>query len=128
MIYWLALVVATVCSTGGNMLANWSHACAGNRRWLVLIAAMGVYGFGLLCFSVALTGIPLVISYPVLIGGSVACVSLLAVALFGERLSARHLAGLVLIMGGMLLLQGRFDLPPMLDGQVGHGAVAGESR
>lgn len=129
MISWLALVVTIVCSTGGNTLANWSHAFGGNRRWLVLITAMGVHGFGLLCFSVALTGIPLAIAYPVLIGGSVACVSLLAVALFGERLSARHLAGLTLIIGGMLLLQGGFDLHPVSEAQAGRAAaIIGESR
>jgi len=101
---WLALVATILCSTGGNTLANWSHRFEGRRRLLVLGLAVGVQGSGLLCFSVALAGIPLAVAYPVLIGGSVACVSVLAVVLFGERLSSRHLAGLGLIIAGMLLV------------------------
>jgi multidrug transporter EmrE-like cation transporter len=103
---WLALTATIICSTGGNTLANWSHDFAGHKRFIVLASAMGVHGFGLFCFAVALTGIPLAIAYPALIGGSVACVSLLAVVLFGERLSRRHLGGLALIIVGMLLLHG----------------------
>jgi multidrug transporter EmrE-like cation transporter len=103
---WLALATTILCSTGGNTLANWSHDFAGRKRLVVLGSSIGVHGFGLLCFTVALTGIPLAIAYPVLIGGSVCGVTLLAVLLFGERLSQRHLAGLALIIVGMLLLQG----------------------
>jgi multidrug transporter EmrE-like cation transporter len=103
---WLALATTIICSTGGNTLANWSHHFAGRKRLVVLGSAMGVHGLGLLSFAVALTGIPLAIAYPALIGGSVACVSLLAVVLFGERLSRRHLGGLALIIVGMLLLHG----------------------
>jgi len=103
-ISWLALAATVLCSTGGNTFANWSHQFEGRKRLLVLLTAVSVHGFGLLCFSVALTGIPLAIAYPVLIGGSVACITLLAVLLFGERLSARHLGGLALIVAGMLLL------------------------
>jgi small multidrug resistance pump len=114
---WAALCATIACSTGGNTLANWSHDFVGRKRLLVLGSAVSVHGFGLLCFSVALTGIPLALAYPVLIGGSVACVSLLAVLLFGERLSSRHLAGLALIIAGMLLLHG---FP-------GHDAVAAAS-
>jgi multidrug transporter EmrE-like cation transporter len=106
---WLALATTIICSTGGNTLANWSHHFAGRKRLVVLGSAMGVHGLGLLSFAVALTGIPLAIAYPALIGGSVACVSLLAVVLFGERLSRRHLGGLALIIVGMLLLHGVQD-------------------
>jgi multidrug transporter EmrE-like cation transporter len=103
---WLALVATIICSTGGNTLANWSHHCEGRKRLLVLGSAIGVHGAGLLCFSVALAGIPLAIAYPALIGGTVACVCLLAAAIFGERLSGRHVGGLALIIVGMVLLHG----------------------
>ena len=102
---WLALTATIVCSTAGNTLANWSHRFCGRKRLLVLASAIGVHGFGLLCFSVALAGIPLAIAYPLLIGGTVAAVCLLAATLFGERLSRRHLAGLAMIIAGMVLLQ-----------------------
>jgi undecaprenyl phosphate-alpha-L-ara4N flippase subunit ArnE len=103
---WLALIVTVFCSTAGNTLANWSHDFIGRKRLVVLSSAIGVHGFGLLSFAVALTGIPLAIAYPVLIGGSVGGVTLLAVLLFGERLSPRHFGGLALIIVGLILLQG----------------------
>ena len=81
---WLALIVTVFCSTAGNTLANWSHDFTGRKRLVVLSSAVGVHGFGLLSFAVALTGIPLAIAYPVLIGGSVGGVTLLAVLLFGS--------------------------------------------
>lgn len=125
MVSWLALVVTVLCSTGGNTLANWSHHFAGRKRLLVLATAVGVHGFGLLCFALALTGIPLAIAYPALIGGSVAGVTLLAVWLFGERLSPRHLAGLALIVAGMLLLHGPIEARPGDMAALGLPAPAG---
>jgi multidrug transporter EmrE-like cation transporter len=103
---WLALGATILCSTAGNTLANWSHDFAGQKRLVVLGSAVGAHGFGLLCFAVALTGIPLTIAYPVLIGGTVGCVTLLAVLLFQERLTVRHLGGIALLIAGMLLIQG----------------------
>jgi multidrug transporter EmrE-like cation transporter len=123
---WLALAATIICSTGGNTLANWSHDFAGHRRIVVLGSAMGVHGFGLSCFAVALTGIPLAIAYPALIGGSVACVSLLAAVLFGERLSGRHLGGLALIIIGMLLLNGVHGVHGAAEAT--RIAVGGEAR
>lgn len=121
---WLALAATIVCSTGGNTLANWSHHFVGRKRLLVLGSAIGVHGSGLLCFSVALAGIPLAIAYPALIGGSVACVCVLAAALFGERLSRRHLGGLAMIIVGMVLLHGTAGRP---DAPVaGRAPAAGE--
>lgn len=115
---WLALVATILCSTAGNTLANWSHDFAGHKRLVVLGSAVGVHGFGFLCFAVALTGIPLTIAYPVLIGGTVGCVTLLAVLLFHERLTIRHLGGIALIIAGMLLVQGAH----------GEAKVAGETQ
>lgn len=103
---WMALVATIACSTGGNALANWSHYFDDWKRLVVLGSAIGVHGTGLICFSVALAGIPLAIAYPALIGGTVACVCILASALFGERMSGRHFAGLALIIVGMALLHG----------------------
>ncbi|MFO1152831.1 MAG: SMR family transporter [Rhodospirillales bacterium] len=102
----IALIATIVCSGGGNALANWSHHFSGRQHLIVLAAAICVHGTGLLFFSVALTGIPLSIAYPVLIGGSMVFVTLLAAIWFKERLTARHFAGMVLILVGMVLLKG----------------------
>ncbi len=102
----IALLATIVCSGGGNALANWSHQFSGFQHLVVLGAAVGVHATGLLFFSVALTGIPLSIAYPVLIGGSMVFVTLLAAIWFKERLTMRHLAGMALILIGMILLKG----------------------
>ena len=102
----IALMATIVCSGGGNALANWSHHFSGRQHLIVLAAAIGVQGTGLLFFSVALTGIPLSIAYPVLIGGSMVFVTLLAAIWFKERLTTRHLLGMALILLGMVLLKG----------------------
>lgn len=86
------------------MLARWSIDLGGGARLTSLAAAGFVHALGLLCFSVALAGIPLAIAYPALIGGSIACVSLLAVVIFNEPLPKRHLGGLILVIFGMLML------------------------
>lgn len=99
-----ALAATIICSTGGNALARWSLDLGGRDRWTSLGAAIVAHAFGLVWFSIALAGIPLAIAYPVLIGGSVACVSVLAVAIFKEPFSRRHLSGLILVLIGMLLL------------------------
>lgn len=104
-ISWLALIATIVCSGGGNALANWSHHFSGRSRLMVLAAAIGVHGTGLLFFSVALTGIPLSIAYPLLIGGSMVFVTMLAAFWFKEQLTRRHFAGIALIIVGMLLLK-----------------------
>ena len=102
----IALIATIVCSGGGNALANWSHHFSGRQHLIVLAAAIGVHATGLLFFSVALTGIPLSIAYPVLIGGSMVFVTLLAAVWFKERLTTRHFAGMALILVGMVLLKG----------------------
>ncbi|MFO1129674.1 MAG: SMR family transporter [Rhodospirillales bacterium] len=102
----IALIATIICSGGGNALANWSHQFSGRQHLIVLAAAIGVHATGLLFFSVALTGIPLSIAYPVLIGGSMMFVTVLAAVWFKERLTVRHLAGMVLILAGMVLLKG----------------------
>jgi multidrug transporter EmrE-like cation transporter len=123
---WLALAATIACSTGGNTLANWSHRFGGRKRLLVLGSAIGVHVTGLLCFSVALAGIPLAIAYPALIGGTVACVCILAATLFGERLSGRHLGGLALIIVGMTLLHGPVDGARAYDDA--HARAVSEAR
>lgn len=113
---WFALFVTIGCSACGNALANWSHHFSGLKRLMVLGTAIGVHLFGLLCFSMALTRIPLGIAYPVLIGGSMVAVTLIAVIWFQERLSRQHVLGLGLIIVGMVLLKGGFSAPSLAQG------------
>jgi multidrug transporter EmrE-like cation transporter len=113
---WFALFLTIGCSAGGNALANWSHHFSGLKRLIVLGTAIGVHVAGLVCFSLALTRIPLGIAYPVLIGGSMVAVTLIAVVWFRERLSRQHVFGLSLIIVGMVLLKAAPSAPAVAAG------------
>jgi multidrug transporter EmrE-like cation transporter len=113
---WFALFLTIGCSAGGNALANWSHHFSGFKQLMVLGTAIGVHLLGLLCFSLALTRIPLGVAYPVLIGGSMVAVTLIAVIWFRERLSRQHVLGLSLIIVGMVLLKGGLSAPSLAAG------------
>lgn len=113
---WFALFLTIGCSAGGNALANWSHHFDGVKRLVVLGTAIAVHLAGLVCFSLALTRIPLGIAYPVLIGGSMVAVTLIAVVWFRERLSRQHVVGLGLIIVGMVLLKAGPSAPALAAG------------
>lgn len=101
---WLALIATVLCSGGGNAIANWSHRFAGIRHLYVLAIACGVQGVGLVFYTVAITSIPLSIAYPVLVGSTMVLVTLFAAVWFKEKLTPRHLFGLVLIIIGIVLI------------------------
>jgi multidrug transporter EmrE-like cation transporter len=113
---WLALFLTIGCSASANALANWSHRFSGIKRLMVLGTAIGVHVAGLACFSLALTRIPLGIAYPVLIGGSMVAITLIAVVWFRERLTRQHVFGLGLIIVGMVLLKGGLAAPSLAAG------------
>jgi small multidrug resistance pump len=127
-IAWLALAATILCSAGGNAVANWSHHFVGRRLLLVLALACAVQGIGLVFFSVALTGIPLSLDYPLLIGGSMVLVTLLAAVWFKEHLSLRHIGGMVLIALGMVLLKSGDADAPAHAGALQTQAAAALSR
>lgn len=103
---WLALVATVLCSGGGNAIANWSHHFAGIRHLIVLGMACGVQAVGLIFYTVAITSIPLSIAYPILVGGTMVLVTLFAALCFKETLTRRHMAGLALIILGIVLING----------------------
>lgn len=103
---WVSLIGALFCSGFANALSKRASHLRGRPRVWGLLLAIGCFGFGLILYALALTGIPLGIAYPVLIGGSVALVTVLAITWFRERVSMRQGIGLVLILAGLLLLNG----------------------
>lgn len=103
---WVSLIGALFCSGFANALSKRASHLQGRPRMWGLLVAIGCFGFGLILYALALTGIPLAIAYPVLIGGSVSLVTILAVLWFRERVSMRQGVGLTLILVGLLLLHG----------------------
>ncbi|WP_456151627.1 DMT family transporter [Defluviicoccus vanus] len=104
-IAWLALAATIVCSSGGNVITNWSHRFSGLRHLLVLGIASGIQVVGLLFYSMALTAIPLSIAYSILVGSTLVVVTIVAALWFKERLTRWHLIGIALIILGMALIK-----------------------
>jgi multidrug transporter EmrE-like cation transporter len=101
---WLALAVAIACSSGGNAFAKWASQQAGLRQQLGMLFAIGTFCLGFVFYALALAGLPLGIAYPVLVGGSVTCVAIIGVFILKERVSARLITGVALILGGLAVL------------------------
>ncbi len=101
---WISLIGAFFCSGFANALSKRASHLQGRPRVWGLLVAIGCFGFGLILYALALTGIPLGIAYPVLIGGSVTLVTVLAITWFKERVSMRQGIGIALILVGLVLL------------------------
>lgn len=77
-------------------LANWPF-------WL----GLALYGGAFLLYAAALARLPLNVAHPVLTAGAVATVALFSAMLFREPLPWTTLAGLVLVMAGVVLITAR---------------------
>ena len=77
-------------------LSNWP-------LWL----GLGLYGAAFLLYAAVLHYLPLNIAQPLLTAGSVATVALLALLLFREPFYWTTIAGLVLVVAGVVLLTSR---------------------
>ena len=103
---WGSLIGALLCGGFGNVLSKWAGTSGGRERTWLLAAAIGCFVLGLPLYAMALAEIPLGIAYPVVIGGNVILVTLVAITKFKEKMSRRQGVGLALILIGLLLLHG----------------------
>lgn len=100
---WLALgggILLEVCSTLGLRASDGFR----NRRWIAPVAIGYVASFALVWLSLRL-GMPVGIAYGVWSACGVALVALLAKVLFGEALTPIMIAGIVLIIAGVLTIE-----------------------
>jgi len=77
-------------------LGNWPF-------WL----GLSLYGMAFLLYAAALAKLPLVVAQPVLTGGAIATVAVLAVLLFKEPFHWNTAAGIFLIIAGVAFLTTR---------------------
>jgi multidrug transporter EmrE-like cation transporter len=124
---WVSLIGAFFCSGFGNALSKRASHLRGRPRIWGLLAAIGCFGFGLILYALALTGIPLGIAYPILIGGSVVLVTMLAITWLRERVSMRQGIGIVLILVGLVLLNGGHPIEAVTNAE-GVDVSAGTDR
>lgn len=99
---WLALAAAI----GSEVAATLSLRVAahGARRWYVLVVAGYLAAFALLSVSLA-HGMPLGVAYGVWTATGVAVTAVASRLLFDEPLTPVMAAGIVLIAGGVLLVE-----------------------
>lgn len=114
MIGWIALVVALVLNASANVfLKAGSEVLREGLTKEVLIAAVtnpyllgGVCLFALnvLCYTFALSRLPLSLAYPAMVIGGLLIITTVSVLIFGESLSYLQVGGLALIVVGVILL------------------------
>jgi multidrug transporter EmrE-like cation transporter len=104
--FWLSLAVTG--NAGGNVLMK--YASRNGTGFLDVyfsapfIAGGLLFGGGLMCYMRALAGMPLAVAYLSVVGLSIVAVTTLGLVLFGERLAAGKVLGIILIFAGVALI------------------------
>lgn len=114
MIGWIVLGVALVLNATANILLKMgSSTVRGEPSFQLLQQAVlnpyllgGVLLFALniLCYTFALSRLPLSLAYPAMVIGGLLIVTTLAVLVFGESLATIQAGGLALVVLGVILL------------------------
>jgi small multidrug resistance pump len=99
---WGLLLVAAILEITGDLAFKW---WAETGRWLGLVLGLIVYTLSLIIFAVLLRRAELAVIFALWVGVAVVLVALAGWGFFGEALSLRKVAGLALVIGGMILLQ-----------------------
>jgi small multidrug resistance pump len=114
---WLILILGIASNASASVLVKMAmipprkfpslsdpHSVVGNLPfWL----GLGLYGFAFLLYAAALARLPLNVAHPVLTSGSVASVALLSVLVFHEQFYWTTVAGIISVIGGVVLITWR---------------------
>lgn len=98
---WLALAIAIVAEVIGTTALKASDGFT--RLWPSAIVVVG-YGVSFYCLSLVLRSIPVGITYAVWSGLGIVLISLVAFAVYGQRIDLAGLIGMGLIIAGVLVL------------------------
>jgi small multidrug resistance pump len=98
---WIYLAVAIVSETIATSALKASEGFT--RPWPTLLMAAG-YGLAFYCLSLTLRTIPVGVAYAVWSGAGIVLITLASRLLFGQRLDAPALAGIALIVAGVLVM------------------------
>lgn len=98
---WVLLVAAATLEFAGDLAMKW---WAETDRWPGLVGGLVIYGLALVLFAVLLRRAELAVIFVLWVGVAAVLLALAGWWLFGEALSLRQLAGLALVMGGIVLL------------------------
>jgi multidrug transporter EmrE-like cation transporter len=98
---WGLLLVAAVLEILGDLSLKW---WAETNRWLGFGIGLVVYSLALIIFAVLLRRAELAVIFALWVGVAALLLTLGGWWIFGESLSLRRIAGVILMMGGMVLL------------------------
>jgi len=98
---WVWLFVAIVAEVIATTALK--SAQGFTRLWPSILVVLG-YGIAFYCLSEVVKSLPLALSYAIWSGVGVALIALLGWLLFGQKLDAPALLGLVLIVSGVLVI------------------------
>lgn len=99
---WALLLSAAVLELVGDLTFKW---WAETNRWPGLVVGLLVYGLSLVLFAVLLRRAELAVIFGLWVGVATVLLALAGWLLFGEGLSLRQMAGLALVVGGMVMLE-----------------------
>ena len=98
---WLTLAIAIVAEVIGTTALTASDGFT--RLWPSAVVVVG-YGVSFYCLSLVLRSIPVGITYAVWSGLGIVLISLVAFAVYGQRIDLAGLIGMGLIIAGVLVL------------------------
>ena len=114
MIGWIALGVALVLNASANALlkagsTTLREGVSGNMLLHAvtnpyLVGGVGLFALNVVCYTFALSRLPLSLAYPAMVIGGLLIVTSASVLLFGESFSYIQAAALALIILGVTML------------------------
>lgn len=99
---WGLLLIAAILELIGDLSFKW---WAETNRWLGFVVGLAVYSLALIVFAVMLRRAELAVIFALWVGVAAVLLALAGWWFFDEALSLQRLAGLALVIGGMILLQ-----------------------
>lgn len=98
---WVFMMGAVVCEVAGTLSLR---AAVDSRRWYAVVTIGYTSAFTLLSLTLA-AGMPLAVAYGIWTAAGVALTAIFSRLLFHEPLTRMMIAGIVLIMVGVLLVE-----------------------
>jgi multidrug transporter EmrE-like cation transporter len=82
---------------------SWSNPMAALSNWPFWLGLI-LYGAAFLLYAAALARLPLNVAHPALTSGAIATVAMLSMVMFGEPFYWTTIAGIVLVVVGVVLI------------------------
>lgn len=106
---WVLLGIAVALEALGAIALHYSH---GFTQTLPAVASISVFSLSLFLVSKVMKHLPVSIAYPVWAGGGTAVVALTGVFMLGEDINAIKVAGISLIVLGVIVVNRVSEKPP----------------